>query len=359
MGPKSPAPNTSLLFEVTSRCNARCGFCYNAARSAEGLDTSSALHLIEKVRDETGAYHVSFSGGEPLLRPDLGDLVRYAKGAGLKVTLVTNGLLIDRDKAAELVESGIDLFQVTLLAADREVHNRLAGGPFFERVVSAIAELVSAGGRVATSFVACKDNVGDFKRTLELNALLRVRQVQFCRLNAGGLSLAAWSRLMPSPGGIDGALRDASATASKYGISVIASVPIMPCLSSVDDLPGIALGFCGVGDPDHTLLAVSALGDLKVCPHSSTSLGSALDTPIPELLRGRGRSDFIESVAEFCKDCPHVAVCRGGCRSAAQACYGDAAEEDPFLKTWKETAVASRNDPAFAQRRIAGRTCAA
>ncbi len=357
MEPQSPAASTSLLFEVTSRCNAGCVYCYNAKRDARALSTSQAMTLIDKLRGETGAYHVSFSGGEPLLRPDLKDLVRYAKRAGLKVTLVTNGILIDERKASELVDLGIDLIQVTLLAADRELHNRLAGGPFFERVVSAIADLVSAGARVSTTFVACKDNVWAFQRTLELNALLKVRQVQFCRFNPGGLSLPSWNRLMPSPGDLEGALRSASKTASKYGISVTASVPIMPCLISIDSLPGIALGFCAVGDAEQSLLAVDPLGNLKSCPHSATSLGSALDRPVSELLRGPRYVEFTDSIAEFCKDCPHVEICRGGCKSAAQLCYGSAAEEDPFLKTWKGVAIAARGDPAFAQRKIPRRSC--
>lgn len=292
------------------------------------------------------------------MRPDLSELVRHVKNKGLKATVVTNATLLAKDKAAELVDSGVDLFQVTLLAANQRLHDRMAGGPFFEKVVGAIAELVNAGAEVATSFVACQDNIADFERILELNALLRVRRVQFCRYNPGGPGLPGWRRLMPSPDEVEAALRAASPIASRYSISVFVSVPVMPCLVDVDDLPGVSLGFCAVGDPDDTVLALDPVGNLKVCPHSSTSLGSAVDRSIPEMLRGAPYTDFLESIPPFCADCPHVTFCRGGCRSAARLCFGTLRDEDPFLSMWKDRAVAARRASAFSNRRVLQRICA-
>lgn len=354
----SYTPRVSLLVELTSQCNARCAFCYNPTRGEEQLNTSSTLELINKAIDEIGPYHVSFSGGEPLLRRDLSRLVRYVKDRGLKATVVTNGIALGKDRAKELFESGVDLFQVTLLAADQALHDGLAGGPFFERVVGSIAELVNAGAQVATSFVACKDNIANFEKTLELNALLRVRNVQFCRYNPGGPGLPGWRRLMPSPNAVEAALRRASSIASRYSMTVFVSVPVMPCLVDVDDLPGLSLGFCAVGNSHDTVLALDPLGNLKVCPHSTTPLGSAIDRSIPEILSGAVYSEFVDSLPPFCVDCPHVAACRGGCRSAAQLCFGTLQDEDPFLSVWKDRAVAARGDPGFPSRRILQHACA-
>ena len=358
MDPDSPSPKISLLLELTSRCNARCSYCYNPARRTDELDTSKVLALIDKAVHEIAPYHMSFSGGEPLLRPDLPKLVRHAKEKALKVTVVTNGLLLNKARTTELLESGVDLFQVTLLAADRALHDRLEGGPFFERVVSSIAELVNAGAQVATSFVACKDNIADFARTLELNALLRVRRVQFCRFNPGGIGLAGWRSLLPSPDDVERALTSASSVAVKYGISVFASVPLMPCLVNLDGLEGIYPGYCAVGDLEHRMFALDPLGNLKVCPHSAITLGNAFKTPIPEMLRGRAYEEFVRSTPAFCVDCPHVAVCRGGCRSAGHLCFGSLREEDPFLALWKDRALAIKSRPDFSGRPVGRRACA-
>lgn len=314
--------------------------------------------MIDKVIDDVGPYHVSFSGGEPLLRPDLSRLVRHVKEKGLKATVITNGTMLSKDRAAELIDSGVDLFQVTLLAADQAMHDGLAGGPFFERAVGGIVELVNAGAKVATSFVACKKNISNFEKTLELNALLKVRRVQFCRHNPGGTGLLDWRQLMPSPIEIEAALRGGARIASKYSISVFVSVPVMPCLVDVGDLPGITLGFCAVGDPDDTVLAIDPVGNLKVCPHSANTLGNVIDRPVQDILRNPGYSEFIDSTPPFCEDCPHVTVCRGGCRSAAQLCFGTLRDEDPFLSMWKERAIATRCRPGFSDRRIMQRVCA-
>lgn len=314
--------------------------------------------LIDKALDEIGPYHVSFSGGEPLLRPDLPKLVRHVKNKGLKATVVTNGIILNKDRTAELVDSGVDLFQVTLLAANQALHDGLEGGPFFEKVVSSIAGLVNAGAEVATSFVACKDNIANFEKVLELNVLLRVKRVQFCRFNPGASGLPGWHRLMPSPEDVETALHGASRIASRYPISVFVSVPVMPCLVDVDHLPGVSLGFCAVGDSDDTLLALDPAGNLKVCPHSAVPLGNAIDRSITEILRSAAYSEFLDSIAPFCVDCPHVTVCRGGCRSAAQLCFGTLRDEDPFLSMWKDRAVAARCKPGFSSRRIPQRVCA-
>ena len=84
--------------------------------------------MIDKIVDQAKAPTVSFTGGEPTLRPDLPELVAYARSRGLRVNLITNGILCAGDGyVAALREAGLHSAQVSLEAADPDVHNRIVG----------------------------------------------------------------------------------------------------------------------------------------------------------------------------------------------------------------------------------------
>ncbi len=108
-------------------CNLRCEMCkhwretrpppLSMARFAEALEELAAL----------GCRKVHFSGGEPLLRPQLPDLVAHAAGLGLRVNLTTNGTLVDKEAARALVQAGLRAVNVSLDSPDRRVHDRVRG----------------------------------------------------------------------------------------------------------------------------------------------------------------------------------------------------------------------------------------
>jgi radical SAM protein with 4Fe4S-binding SPASM domain len=344
----------SLTYEISRRCNLNCAFCYNAWKmdsessrvgsisssddTSGQLSSRQTLFLLAKAIDEMECSDISLSGGEPLLREDIFDVISFLKKRNVKVSLITNGAFLTEDAIDKCLSSGLDTFQVTLLSDKPELHNRLAGGEVFDKAIEAILNIKKRNGTVYTFFVGLADNIHTFKGTMELNVLLGVSNVALGRFTPGGSGLRGWQNYMPAPDMIDGALRAADEISRKHRISVSVSTPILPCLNDISRYKGIRFAFCAVGNKDHSLFGIDPEGNLKVCSHSPHTLGNLLERPFEQLIGDSFLEDFISALPPFCRDCPEVSICRGGCRSSAHVCYGSLAEEDPYLKLWKARA---------------------
>src|SRR5580692_6440431 len=109
-----PTP-LALVAELTHRCPLHCVYCSNplelTARSSE-LSTETWKRVFQEAA-ALGVLQADFTGGEPLARPDILELVRSARTAGLYVSLITSGLPLDEAKLAALVASGLDHFQLS------------------------------------------------------------------------------------------------------------------------------------------------------------------------------------------------------------------------------------------------------
>ena len=154
---------------LTYRCNERCRFCYascgesscSSPSSAEAaaspgdtaeLSTEQWKAVIRVFKDEAKIPFFSFTGGEPLLRPDLEELAGFARSLGLRVNLITNGSLATASRAASLKAAGIDTAQVSLESPESGVHDALCGVEgAWERTVAGIRALREAGVSVQTN----------------------------------------------------------------------------------------------------------------------------------------------------------------------------------------------------------------
>ena len=118
----------SVVFEVTQDCNQDCAFCYNVWKCTDyprgQLDTQRTKDLLDRIIRDYKPRILTFTGGEPLLRSDLLELIRHAS-KHVKCNMISNGTLVDDTVARELVESGIQTIEFTLLSADRDIHNAL------------------------------------------------------------------------------------------------------------------------------------------------------------------------------------------------------------------------------------------
>jgi radical SAM protein with 4Fe4S-binding SPASM domain len=125
---KAAAP-TLVSFAVTRECNLKCKHCYSQSVDSphpRELNTAEAKQLISQVV-EAGARLIILDGGEPLMRPDIFDLVRHSRSAGLTTVMGTNGTLITTEVAAKLVEAGIQALAISLDGADAEAHDAFRG----------------------------------------------------------------------------------------------------------------------------------------------------------------------------------------------------------------------------------------
>ena len=105
----------ALLAEITHRCPLQCPYCSNPIeleRAKEELDTETWVRVLQEAA-EMGVLQVHFSGGEPTVRKDLGELIAAAQGFGLYTNLITSGVLLDGPKLAALAEAGLEHVQLS------------------------------------------------------------------------------------------------------------------------------------------------------------------------------------------------------------------------------------------------------
>jgi len=189
-----PTP-TFVTVAVTYRCQCRCIHCYSDSPGRppeEEMTTAQLKSVIRQIRD-LGALAVHFSGGEPLLRKDIYDLVAYARGLGLLTRVNTNGMLINRESAKRLKAAGLTECGVSLDSAEPAVHEQFRGTPnLHARVLSAIRTLRQAGIPCRVMTVALKSGVpAGLARTVALGRRLGARYMYILLpIAVGGWDLA-------------------------------------------------------------------------------------------------------------------------------------------------------------------------
>lgn len=156
----------TVIFNLTNRCNQKCAHCYASyykKGSKNELTTKEVKKIILDLRKE-GCLRISFSGGEPLLRFDLGEIIEFTKNLGLMVTVNTNGILISK-KIKDL--KNVDWLAVSLDGKE-ENHEYLRGKSSFKKTISGIKEAIDAKIPVVVNMVINKKNQNDIDWMIEL-----------------------------------------------------------------------------------------------------------------------------------------------------------------------------------------------
>jgi radical SAM protein with 4Fe4S-binding SPASM domain len=325
----------SFVFEATQRCNHDCPHCYNAWKNPidypQGeLATGETLALLDRMLDQTGARLVTLSGGEPLLRPDLFEIVDHLAERRVAQNLISNGRLLDEAAIARLVAK-ISVFELPLLSSRREVHDQLSGSPgAFDRVTCAIADLRLARAHVVAVFVATRLNLPTWRETAELAVALGVDGVMFNRFNPGGRGRENVELLQASPAELEEALAIAQEVSERYQLSISCSITLPPCLVDMSRYPRLGHGYCAAGG-ERAYYALDPLGNVRPCNHSSLILGNLRERTFASMVRSKPMRDFLAARPYFCEGCAMERVCQGGCKASGEVCSGTPCAMDPFL----------------------------
>ncbi|MCD4700252.1 MAG: radical SAM protein [Candidatus Aegiribacteria sp.] len=305
-----------FVFEITPRCNLACTYCYNVWKTDDGpYPLELSLGEIEKLADSIQAAHpvsITLTGGEPLLRDDLLEIVGMFRKRGILVGIATNGMLLDGDKAKSLNEAGVSWFEISVPAVSGEGYRDLTGTDGFEAVKRAMLAAASSGARLTVSHIITSRNSGDAGRVVDMAYAFSADAVALNRFVPGGAGLAN-RHLLPILKQLDSALKSAGGRSlMSPGITVYAAIPVEDCMLHHSDYPGIKFGscICGAGK-----WAISPLGELRVCEQSPHIIGSLLEKPFNELSRSLYVEEFRNSNrSSDCTSCSSRNVCGGGCR---------------------------------------------
>lgn len=181
-------PGPVVIWNLVRRCNLTCKHCYSisADRDFPGeLTTAEVLAVMRQLKAARVTVLI-FSGGEPLLRPDLFDLAAAAKAMGFYVGLSSNGTLIDADVARRIAATGFDYVGISLdgLQATHDRFRRKTGA--FAAALAGVRACRDAGVKVGLRFTLTQDNAHDLPALLDLMEAEAVEKFYLSHLNYAG-----------------------------------------------------------------------------------------------------------------------------------------------------------------------------
>lgn len=171
-----PKPK-EFIFSITNRCNLNCRMCDIPEHPLEELTTNEMKQVIKDAAG-LGFSTFVFSGGEPLLRSDIFNLISFAKANHLNVCLISNGCLIDEKVTLSLSRAGIDVVNISI-DGPRSVHDYLRGKNTFDKAISAIGYLRKYAVEVTLATMVCGQNYRHLRDILEIAHRHKASTVKF------------------------------------------------------------------------------------------------------------------------------------------------------------------------------------
>jgi len=328
------------VWEVTTACNLRCRHCHASAgkRQEEELNTEEGKKLLEEIASVPEFRMLVLTGGEPLVRPDIIELVQYASALGLKVAIATNGTLIDTQMARKLKRAGVCDLAIGLDAATPDLHDFIRNTPgSYERTLQGIRACREAGMCLQINVTVMKYNYPEIPRILDLadeleaQIVLLYQVVPQGRGGGNGLELTKeeYADLM--------ALVSEKQAGAVPIIEPTCSPQYWAYLLNKRQARRWELGLaqkvfrgCAAG---WGLCYIKPNGEVWPCPFVPKSGGNVRSVPLSQIWREgepfRKLREREKNLRGSCATCHWQPVC-GGCRGRAYAHSGDYLAEDPL-----------------------------
>ena len=336
-----------VSWNLTSACNLACLHCYirAGARGARELTHEEAVDVIRQMSD-LGVPLVLFSGGEPLMRPDVLDLIRETVDRGIKAALSTNGTLITEDVAGRLSRMGISYVGISLDSPRPEWHDSFRGvRGAFDMTMRGIRRSVEAGLDVGLRLTVTSRNAGDVVKMLRLAREIGARRVTFYHLSAAGRALEldrSWymnaeqyskfvDTLVEESRRYEGELEIETTMAPFDGIAI--ADRLSRDSKEFRDMMDLVASQGGCG---RKIVSIYPDGTVRPCQFVDfMELGNVLKSPLREILDpSRKEVDYFANTQQYltgprCSSCPFRSVCKGGDRIRAYYLGGGLGADDP------------------------------
>jgi pyrroloquinoline quinone biosynthesis protein E len=321
----------ALLAELTHRCPLRCPYCSNPvelARASAELTTADWARVLREAAD-LGCLQVHLSGGEPLARRDIAEIVAAAREAGLYTNLITAGVTLDAAKLATLKEAGLDHLQLSVQDAEAEGAERIGGMKgAHARKREAARAVVEAGLPLTINAVVHRQNLGHLPALIELALEWGARRLEVAHVQYYGWALANRAALLPTRAMLEEATRVVEDTRARLKGRLVIDY-VVPDYHAVRPKP------C-MGGWGRRFLAVSPAGNILPCHAAETIPGMVFpnvrDVSLRDAWEGSdafNRFRGTDWMPAPCRGCEHAERDWGGCRCQAAALAGDAAATDP------------------------------
>ncbi|GLZ23709.1 MAG: pyrroloquinoline quinone biosynthesis protein PqqE [Pseudomonas sp.] len=328
-----PGPPLWLLAELTYRCPLQCPYCSNPldfARSHDELSTAEWIEVFRQAR-EMGAAQLGFSGGEPLVRQDLAELIAAARGLGYYTNLITSGIGLTEEKIASFADAGLDHIQISFQAADEEVNNLLAGSQkAFAHKLEMARAVKKHGYPMVLNFVTHRHNIDNIDQIIRLCIELEADFVELATCQFYGWAELNRAGLLPSKEQLVRAERITNEWRDKLAAENHPCKLIFVTPDYYEERPKACMN--GWGNlflditPDGTALPCHSARQLPV------TFPNVREHSIEYIWRdsfGFNRFRGYDWMPEPCRSCDEKERDFGGCRCQAFMLTGDAANADP------------------------------
>jgi PqqA peptide cyclase len=314
---------------MTYACPLHCPYCSNPLNLgdySDELSTQEWRRVLVEAKD-LGVLQLHLSGGEPLQRRDLVEIVRTASRLSLYTNLITSGFGLSCRRAEMLRAAGLDHVQISIQADDQALADRIAGTPSFERKKAAARLVKKLGWPLTVNVVLHRYNIDRVDRILDMAVDLEADRIELANTQYYGWAWRNRDGLLPSNAQVEQAAATVRATRARIGdqMEIIYVVP-----DYYSRYPKPCMGGWGRRE-----LTVTPNGDVLPCPTAHAlplPRVSVREHPLawiwersPLFQRFRGTS----WMADPCRSCDRREVDFGGCRCQAFQLTGDAARADP------------------------------
>lgn len=346
------APPQALIAEITHRCPMHCVYCSNPLEM-QGRESELSFDAWTKIINEAaelGCLHLNLTGGEPLSRSDLPELVQAGRRAGLYVNLITSGLGMHRDRLETLIESGVDHIQLSFQDALEESAN-LFGGARAHAHKRKVAELIRQQPIAFTvNMVVHRGNLDRLNELIEFAEELRADKLEIANVQYYGWALKNRSRLLPTPEQL------------KKSLSIVANA--RERLKGKMRIDFVLPDYYGkypkpcMGGWGKLVMLVDPAGRAMPCHAAGVIPGLIFENAQNRPLRWiweessafqRFRGDAW--MPQLCRECERKEIDFGGCRCQALLLAGDAETTDPICsksprRAFVDGLLAEANQPS-------------
>lgn len=320
-------------WKVTPRCDMECKHCW-ANLHGEDQSLEQMLNVAKKLAD-AGVIHITLTGGEPFMRKDLFQIIKYLKSRRIFIEIFSNGSLINSEKAkklSSLLDLESDTVQISLDGACAETHDMQRKKGSFERVIKAIKNLKNNGIKVRVNYTATPINTNEIVDSYRLVSNLGIDIFSVTPVYPSGRG----TEMVPSMNYSDYLDQVLSCHKMKKNNEDLTSLRIfspIPLFYYSDKFIKKDVNSLFRLEEGHLYWSIDSIGDVY----------PSIDLYLPELLGGNIYKDSIQTIqSNFkrilgyrdlsntkCSNCKHLSFCQGGDLGRVFRMYNHFNEKDP------------------------------
>src|SRR5215468_761006 len=320
----------ALVCELTHRCPLHCVYCSNPqelkARMSE-LSTESWISVFRQAA-ELDVLHADLTGGEPLARTDIVELVRAARAAELYINLITSGLPLDEAKLDALLAAGLDHFQLSFQSSTDAIAEEISGTKSHAQKLRVLEWLKSRRVAVTLNFVLHRRNLHQMDEMLAIAESSSATRIEFANVQYYGWAFANRDLLLPTRAQLDEFLAKVKSAEERLRGEIRIEYVVPDYYAKY---PKPCMGGWG-----RKVMLITPNGDALPCHAAAVIPGLHFENVREKSLRAIWETSeaFQEFrgeawMAEPCKSCDRRAQDFGGCRCQALLLAGDPAATDP------------------------------